>query len=139
VIPSIISQCFSGEDELHLGNLTPTRDFTFVKDVCSAFLEIYRLPNFLGEVCNIGTRTEVSINDLAQTIMKLMHVGLETIEDNRRARPEKSEVERLVCDSTKLTVHSGWRPAYDLDQGLEETIRWFKDNPQASKGGEYLV
>jgi nucleoside-diphosphate-sugar epimerase len=47
--------------------------------------------------------------------------------DDKRLRPEKSEVERLFGSNTKIQQHTNWRPKYTLDKGLEETIAWFSD------------
>ena len=63
VIPTIISQGLNGSKNLKLGNLEPTRDLTYVKDTCSAFLEIYESEIFFGKATNVGMNTEISIGD----------------------------------------------------------------------------
>ena len=139
VIPTIISQCYSDNRELRLGNIDPTRDLTFVKDTCTAFLEIFKSDEFFGKVTNIGMNTEISIEDLAHEIMNIMNVDLSIINDNKRVRPENSEVERLVCDNQKLLKCSSWKPQYDLKQGLIETINWFQENRHLYKAGLYHI
>jgi len=139
VIPSIIAQGLNCSKELKLGNLEPTRDLTFVKDTCSAFLEVYRSDGFLGEVTNIGMNSEVSIKDLAHEIMKIMEVDLPIVSDEERIRPEKSEVERLVCNNEKLLSNSSWKPEYTLKSGLSETIDWFRENGRLSKSELYNI
>jgi len=139
VIPTIISQCLKEAGELKLGNLEPTRDLTFVKDTCSAFLEIFKENEFLGEVTNIGMNTEISIGDLSEEIMKLIGVNLFIASDEKRIRPENSEVNCLVCNNEKLLKHSSWEPKYDIKSGLVETIDWFRENGQLSKSKLYHV
>jgi len=139
VIPTIISQCNSGNMDLKLGNLDPTRDLTFVKDTCSGFLEIFKSEFFFGEVTNIGMNSEVSIGDLAREIMNTMDINLTITADVNRIRPEKSEVDRLVCNNEKLVKGSSWQPKYDLKQGLSETINWFQENIQLYKAEVYHI
>ena len=127
IIPTIISQCnISNSKEINLGSLDPTRDLTYVKDSCNGFFEIYNSENFIGETINIGMNSEISMGDLAKKIMTIYNVDLPIIEDKKRVRPTSSEVERLVCNNEKLCKGSNWKPAYNLDKGLSETIEWFK-------------
>ncbi len=139
VIPTIISQGLMGSKELKLGNLEPTRDLTFVKDTCRAFIEIYKEQEFLGEVTNIGMNTEISIADLTKEIMNIMGLDYLITQIDKRIRPEKSEVERLVCSNEKLIKISSWEPKYSLKSGLNETIKWFRQNREISKAGMYHV
>jgi nucleoside-diphosphate-sugar epimerase len=129
VIPTVISQIAAGADRIQLGMLDPTRDFTFVKDTVSAFATLGAAPAdaVVGELFNAGTGAEISIGDLATEIARLMGRDVEIAADPARLRPEKSEVMRLVCDSTKLQRHTDWRPQHDLAAGLKLTIDWFGD------------
>jgi NAD dependent epimerase/dehydratase len=139
IIPTIISQCCSGNEEIKLGNLNPTRDLTFVKDTCTGFLDIYKLDGFFGEVTNIGMNSEVSIGELAKMIMKIMDVDLPIVTDQVRTRTKNSEVERLVCNNEKLMNNSSWKPEYTLNSGLSETIDWFQENGRFIKSDLYHV
>ncbi len=139
VIPTIISQCSSKDEKIQLGNLDPTRDLTFVKDTCSAFLEIYKNNDFFGEVTNIGMNAEISIGQLVNEIMKIIGVNLPIESDNKRVRPEKSEVDRLVCNNIKLINYSSWEPQFNLKSGLKQTIDWFRENPQPNKVEHYYI
>jgi len=122
VIPTIISQILSGKKSIKLGNLTPTRDLTFVKDTAQAFLEVSKNPELNGEAINAGMNQEISIGNLVSLISKLMNKDIEILEDEQRVRPEKSEVERLWCDNSKIIKFSNWRPQYTIERGLSETI-----------------
>jgi NAD dependent epimerase/dehydratase len=125
VIPTIITQILSGSCELKLGNLKPTRDLTYVKDTVRGFLEVFRSPRLFGEITNIGMNHEISVGELARTIGRLMGVEVGLVEDEQRLRPEASEVMRLKCDNSRILSLTTWRPGYDLQAGLMETIEWF--------------
>lgn len=139
VIPTIINQCLNGSSKLNLGNLDPTRDLTFVKDTCNGFLEIFGHQNFFGEVVNIGMNTEISIGDLANKIMKILDISIPIVADNNRLRPGDSEVDRLLCDNSKLLKNTSWLAAYNLKSGLEEAISWFTKNKELYKPDQYNV
>jgi NAD dependent epimerase/dehydratase len=139
VIPTIISQLLNGKTQIELGSLSPTRDLTFVKDTCAGFEEIYKSQSLLGEVTNIGMNSEISIGDLAKQIAELMNIDLTIHADEKRIRPENSEVECLVCNNKKLVKSSSWEPKYDLKKGLSETISWFQKNGDRVKSELYHV
>ncbi len=126
IIPTIISQLLSGMREIELGNLSPTRDLTFVKDTCTGFEEIYKSKDFFGEVANIGMKTEISIGDLAKLIADMMETEITIELSEKRVRPQNSEVEKLVCDNSKLIRNTSWRPQYTLEQGIAEVMEWIE-------------
>jgi NAD dependent epimerase/dehydratase len=129
IIPTIISQLLKGKTNIELGSLSPTRDFTFVKDTCAGFEEIYKSDSLFGEVINIGMNAEIPIGGLVQLIAKTMNVQLTIKSSEERIRPESSEVERLFCDNTKLLKHTSWKPNSTLTDGVKKVIEWMK-NPQ---------
>ena len=129
IIPTIISQLLNGKTEIELGNLSPTRDLTFVKDICAGFEEIYKSDSLFGDATNIGMKAEISIGELAKLIANIMDVDLLIKSTDERIRPEKSEVERLFCDNAKLLKHTSWKPNYTLKQGISEVIEWM-NNPE---------
>lgn len=139
IIPTIISKLASGSTELKLGNLTPTRDLTYVKDTARGFLEILRSTNLYGEDTNIGMSDEISIGDLVQKIARIMDVDVTVVTDQERIRPEKSEVERLFCDNKKILDNTSWKPLYNLDSGLRETVSWIEKNLHYFKTDIYNV
>lgn len=139
VIPTIVTQILSGARTLRLGNLSPTRDLTFVQDTARGFLAIYRAQGLYGEPTNIGMNSEISIGELARSIARLMGVDVEIASDEQRVRPEASEVERLWCNNAKICALTDWRPAYTLEQGLRETIEWLRTHHGWYKPGHYMV
>jgi len=139
IIPTIISQIIDGEKKIKIGNLSPTRDLTFVKDTAHGFLSIFKSDNLIGEVTNIGMNEDISIGDLINKIIDLMNVKIEVISDGERIRPEKSEVNQLLCDNTKLKKFTDWEPLYSLEKGLIETIKWMEKNNHYYKSNQYNV
>lgn len=139
IIPTVISQLLSGKENLSLGNLTPTRDLTYVKDTCKGFLEIFKSEKLYGEVTNIGMGQEISIGDLVKKISSLLSTKTNVKTDTLRVRPENSEVERLLCDNNKLLKNTNWQPDYDLDKGIGETIDWLKNYLDMYKPDIYNV
>ncbi len=141
IIPTIITQLANGCEEIKLGDLKPTRDFLYVKDTTKAFIDISKSSELLGQDCNIASNSEISMMELAITLIKLINPKAQIAQDPKRIRPQKSEVYRLLGDNTKILRYTKWRPAYTLKQGLRETIKWFTDqeNLQQYKTGIYNV
>ncbi|MGC8869264.1 MAG: NAD-dependent 4,6-dehydratase LegB [Sulfurihydrogenibium sp.] len=139
VIPTIITQLLSGKQEIKLGSLHPTRDLVFVKDTVEGFVEIAKSDKTVGHEINIATMTEISIGDLAQKLIDMINPKAKIITEDIRKRPEKSEVERLLGDNTKIKTLTNWTPKYTLDEGLQITINWFKENLKYYKPDIYNV
>ncbi len=139
IIPTVITQILSGKKQIHLGNVHPTRDLTFVKDTVSGFWAIAGSGKLLGEVTNIGMNEEISILNLVNKITSLMNTDIEIISETQRVRPRKSEVERLWCDNKKILNNTHWHPNYDLDSGLRETISWFEKYHSLYKSEVYNI
>jgi nucleoside-diphosphate-sugar epimerase len=141
VIPAIITQIGSGVREIKLGDVSPTRDFNYVADVCRGFMELANCDNAVGEVVNIGSDSEISVRDTLETIKGIMHSDVVFILDEQRLRPENSEVFRLRCDSTKIRRLTGYEPKYSLEEGLTRTIEWFTEprNLAKYKPGMYNI
>lgn len=133
VIPTIIAQIASGCRQIELGDVTPTRDFNYVEDTCRGFLALARCEQAVGEVVNIGSNYEISVEDTLNLIRELMDSQVEFVFDQQRMRPEKSEVSRLWCDNTKIKTLTGFEPEFSIRQGLEKTIAWFTQAANLSK------
>ena len=141
IIPTIITQIASGKKEIKLGDLTPTRDFNYVKDTCSGFVAIANCDNVSGEEINIGSNYEISMGDTLNLIKEIMNSDVKFVVDKQRLRPKNSEVNRLWCDNTKIKELTGFKPEYDIRRGLEETVKWFsnQDNLKKYKADIYNV
>ena len=140
IIPTIFSQLMLG-NELSLGNLLPTRDLTYVTDTCRGFIELAYSSNLDGEVVNIGSNKEISIGDLADLIKDIVGNKMKITESKERFRPEKSEVDRLLCDNSKICRLTSWRPKVELKTGLINVYDWMQsiDLSQVYKADRYNV
>ena len=125
VIPTIITQIAVGKKEIKLGDATPTRDFSYVEDTCRGFLALADCDKAIGQIVNIGSNFEISVEDVLNLIKNIMKSDVHFITEKHRLRPEKSEVFRLWCDNTKIKTLTGFEPKYSIRQGLERTINWF--------------
>jgi NAD dependent epimerase/dehydratase len=133
VIPTIITQLLNGASSLKLGDLTPTRDLLYVKDTVEGFVAIAKCDELVGNDVNIATQSEISVGDLARKLVSQIGSSIKIEEDQQRLRPEKSEVFRLFGSNQKLMQYTSWKPRYTLDEGLKETIEWFRQ-PQNIAG-----
>lgn len=131
VIPTIISQIAAGSREIKLGSLTPTRDFTFVRDTARGFIQAMECDAAIGRVTNIGSGFEISIGDTVKAIAEAMGVEVQVVQDNDRVRPQASEVERLFAGTEVARELFGWQPEFGgrdgFVRGLAETAEWFQD------------
>ncbi|WP_346880477.1 NAD-dependent 4,6-dehydratase LegB [Clostridium sp. UBA3061] len=133
VIPTIITQLLSGETEIKLGSLTPTRDFNFVKDTARGFIEIAKSDRTIGEEINIATQDEISIGRLAEEMIRQINPNAKIVCDDQRLRPDKSEVNRLLGSNEKIKKLTDWSPSYTFEEGIRETIEWFRKPENLAK------
>jgi NAD dependent epimerase/dehydratase len=133
VIPTIITQLLNGKTAIKLGAIHPTRDLLFVKDTVNGFIAIAKAEATIGHEINIAMQQEISIGDLAENIIKHINPSAKIITDETRLRPEKSEVERLFGSNQKIKELTNWSPAYSLESGIAETIKWFSNQENLSK------
>jgi dTDP-glucose 4,6-dehydratase len=127
VIPTIISQALT-QDALHLGSLDTRRDFTYVGDTVSGFIKAAEAEGGLGEVSNLGTGMDVTIQEIVSQVCKITGKELPIVQEASRMRPEKSEVMRLLSDYSKAQAALGWSPEVDLEEGLRRTVEWIGEN-----------
>lgn len=128
IIPTIITQLLTGNEKIKLGSLSPTRDLLYVKDTVNGFIEIEKSDLAIGEEINIATQNEISIGDLAKKIINIINPQASIIQEKRRLRPDKSEVNRLLGSCKKIKQLTNWVQEYQIENGLQETIKWFSDS-----------
>lgn len=133
IIPTIITQIANGVREIKVGDLSPTRDFNFVKDTCRGFLAIARAEGVEGEEINIATGAEVTMKQTLMKIAEIMDADINWVVDPERIRPSKSEVFRLCGDNTKIETLTDWRPKWSLEEGLRATVDWFRNPDNLAK------
>jgi dTDP-glucose 4,6-dehydratase len=138
VIPTIISQALTRE-EVKLGSLDPSRDFTFVADTVEGFMRVASAENVLGEEINLGNDNTIRIGDLAEKIFGMIGKTPKLIADPQRVRPGKSEVMKLWASNQKAKERLGWEPRVSLDEGLSRTIEWIKSHLDLYQPDQYTV
>jgi NAD dependent epimerase/dehydratase len=136
IIPTIIVQCLTG-DTIRLGNLHPTRDLNFVINTVDGFLLAASEPSCIGQTLNLGSSREISIGDLAGLIANIIGKPIQIESEDKRLRPQGSEVERLLANSLLAQTLLGWQPKISLEEGLVRTIAWIKDNLDFYRGNTY--
>ncbi|MFQ5710921.1 MAG: GDP-mannose 4,6-dehydratase [Candidatus Geothermarchaeales archaeon] len=129
IIPELISQ-LSRTNKLKLGNIKARRDFTYVEDAAKGAIALMKCKRAEGEVFNLGSGTDHSIEELANLIAELMgHDSVSISIEHERLRP--LDVERLQCNYFKAYKYVGYNPKVDLKEGLTRTIEWFRRNNNA--------
>ena len=138
VIPTIITQCLNG-GTVRLGNVAPTRDLNYVGDTVEGFLRAAAAPDAIGRTINLGSGREISIRDLALTVARLLDKTIAIETDAQRIRPDASEVDRLVADSSLAGTLLGWTSRIALEEGLRLTIEWMRANLDRYRPGVYAI
>lgn len=139
IIPTIITQILNNKEKIKLGSLSPTRDLTYVKDTVEGFIKVAEQEKSIGEIINIGSNFEISIQDLTKLIAKIINKDTEVETEEVRLRPENSEVERLKADTAKAKELLNWSPAYTLEEGLRETVNWLSTHLDLYKPEIYNI
>jgi dTDP-glucose 4,6-dehydratase len=138
VIPTIITQALTS-DEVKLGSLDPSRDFTFVVDTANGFVRVAEADNVSGEEINLGNDNTIRIGDLVEKICGIIGKNPKIVLDAQRIRPGKSEVMKLWASNEKAKRMIGWEPRISLDEGLRATIEWISAHIDLYRPGQYTV
>jgi dTDP-glucose 4,6-dehydratase len=138
VIPTIITQALT-RDEVKLGSLDPSRDFTFVEDTVNGFICAAEAENVLGQEVNLGNDNTIRIGDLADKIFGIIGKTPKVTIDSQRIRPNKSEVMKLWASNQKAKEVIGWEPRISLDEGLGLTIEWVSAHLDLYRPDQYTV
>lgn len=129
VVPRFVGQALAGEEITVYGDGKQTRSFTYVSDVVEALYLLSQNKNIIGGVFNIGTREEITIQELAEKIKmlcrsssRIVHLSLEEayrdgFEDMRRRLPDLSRIGEAI----------GYSPKVNLDEALKKVIASFKN------------
>jgi NAD dependent epimerase/dehydratase len=139
VIPTILSQLLAGEREIHLGNLKPKRDLTYVSDTVSGFLAAGLAPGIEGKTIQLGTGRTYSVEDVLRTAARVCNLEPSVVIDASRLRPDRSEVEVLLSDPSCAYRLLGWRATIDLEEGLRRTAEWMEINLDRFSPRTYAV
>ena len=139
VIPTILTQALKGANTIELGSLHPKRDLTYVGDTARAFLRAATVQGIEGETIHFGQGTAVTVAEIAETCLRVAGSNAEIVSVQERQRPEKSEVELLLCNATKAKRLLDWQPEVSLDEGLKRTTEYLRGNLAEYRSREYTV
>jgi len=138
IIPTLIAQALT-KDEVEVGNLSATRDFTFVADTVEGFLRAMEAEVAVGQEINVGTGVETSIAELAEKIVRLLGRKVRVKSVEYRKRPPASEVQRLLCNNQRAAKLLGWAPTTSLEDGLRKTIEWVRSSLEQYHPNAYVI
>ena len=139
IIPTVMSQALSGAREIYLGNLTPRRDLTYVEDTVLAFVLALNAPAIVGRTIHVGQGNAMSIAELAQRCLDVVGSHARILSTDERLRPEKSEVQLLLCNPALAHETLGWQPQISLDEGLQRTAAYIQNHLSEYRIKEYSV
>jgi CDP-glucose 4,6-dehydratase len=128
LIPGTIRSALIDEAPIIRSNGKFVRDYFYVRDAVDAYLQLAeKLPDerFLGQAFNFGTETPLSVLELVQLILALMDKQWLSSVILNEANHEIPD-QYLSCSKAKRMLD--WQPAYSLEQGLKETIAWYRDH-----------
>lgn len=120
VVPRFISRVLNGESPIVFGDGNQTRDFTFVRDTVNA--NILAMKSNASGVFNIAGGKRISINELAQLVMRIIGRDLDVVYND----PQPGDIRDSLADISKAKEKLDYGPRFDLTKGLEETLKWFQ-------------
>jgi UDP-glucose 4-epimerase len=120
VVAIFAGKLLAGERCKVFGTGEQTRDYVYVDDVADAFVRAADRGS--GLLCNIGTGTETSVNELYRSMAD--NAGVADPPEYAPARV--GELDRSCLDATRAKMHLGWEPFTDLDTGTGAVIDWFR-------------
>lgn len=130
VVPRFVRQALTDQPLTVYGDGTQTRSFIYVKDVTRALIDMANSQNAVGEVFNVGSPEEISINDLSRKVIRLTNSksSIEYIPYEKVYMEGFEDMHRRVPDISKIKHFIGFTPRVRLDDILEEVIEYFKKN-----------
>ena len=133
VVAKFIKAALSGEHLPIYGDGSQTRDFIFIDDLVEAVRCAATVPQIGGEIFQIASNTECSINELAATMLPLLHEAGLSDARSVHAAPMPGDAQRNYSDTRKATLLLGWRPRTERREGLKRTIQWFVADAAAAR------
>jgi len=128
VLPTILGQLLEGQTKIHLGRLDTRRDLTFVTDTADGFVRAATAEGIVGMTVQLGTGRAVSVGELFEASCRVLDVKATAVVDQKRLRPDASEVLVLESDPALAAEKLGWRPQVTLEDGLRQTAHWLRAN-----------
>jgi len=125
VISKIFSAIFNNENILIHDDEEQTLDYTFDKDAIFALIKVELHERSIGEVYNIGTKKETSVNELVNIILDITHTKTEIKFIDKR---DIDNIRRRVLNIEKIRSKLKWIPATNLEQGIRKTVKYYIEN-----------
>lgn len=138
MIPLFVTNAVEGDSMPVYGTGANTRDWIHVADHCSALDLLLHAEGVDGEVFNVGSGEEKSVNDIANVICRVLEKPTDLIQ---HVVDRPGHVLRHAVSTAKIREVLGWKPTVSFEEGLPATIRWYVENPwwwKKIKSGEYL-
>jgi len=126
LIPDVILHCLKDED-VEMSSGEQKRDFVFIEDVVEAYVLAMEKPVNGGSVFNVGTGNDSVVKDVAEKIVSKMGSDIK-LNYNSEIKESSENSISLRADISKIKTELGWEPRFSLDEGLDKTISWFKEN-----------
>ena len=139
VLPAMLTQMLAGQAEIKLGRLDTKRDLTFVGDTVEGFVKAATASGVDGETVQLGTGRSVTVKDLFEAALVVTGSKARAVLDERRLRPDPSEVLVLESDPSLAAQLLGWTPQVSLEEGLSRTVTWLRQHMDAYKPGHLHV
>ena len=138
IIPTIITQILDSKyKNIQLGNVKVTRDFNYITDTVDAFISSIEPKKTIGEIINIGSGSETSIEKIIKLTNKITRNNKKVIIDKQRVRPKNSELLRLCASNKKAKKLLNWKPELmgikGFEEGLKKTIEWYQNSENLQK------
>ncbi|MGG4000402.1 GDP-mannose 4,6-dehydratase [Anoxybacillus kestanbolensis] len=112
------------EAVIKVGNLDAERDFTDVRDVVRAYAMLLEKEFIKNGIYNVSSGKPRKISDILNTLLSNSTKKIEVVIDKKKFRP--IEIQRFVGDSSKIYQEVGWKPLYNIDESLRETLEWWR-------------
>lgn len=125
LIPSLIEHCIRGQN-FNLMSTQKTRDWIYIDDVIDAFMMCFNSEHLLADIINIGSGKEYEVDEVAKLVIRLVNEAPIKLTNREIVENRPSDASRLVCDITKAREVLGWFPKINLEEGLKQTIAWYK-------------
>ncbi|MCK4427388.1 MAG: GDP-mannose 4,6-dehydratase [candidate division Zixibacteria bacterium] len=128
VVPSFVQQALLAHPITVYGDGEQTRSFTYVDDVVSALLQLMEHPQATGEVFNVGNSEEISINDLASLVKKMVGSESQIVHIPYDEAFEKGfeDMQRRVPDITKVKKLIGFNPTVSLEESIKKIVEYYR-------------
>jgi len=125
LIPSVIMACIKNE-KIKISSTKLVRDFIYIDDVLGAYAKLTGAYKISGQIFNIGGGEQHSIGEVVNKIIEL--TGSEMVPETEGAPRWPNEPDRWQADISKAKHLLNWHPKYNLEKGLNATIKWFEEN-----------